>query len=231
MSEGWHVGFVIPTFFVEASLPPNCGVQRNIWKHTRFERQAQVATEYTDEMQTEVDPSLFDAPSEGGGGFWKATAGGKRGQLLRFEEGPEFENEKDVTVDGVKTKKKVKEKSVRWVFSIYRLNGKRVTFVPEGGEKAGQTLPATSDGLSSRVFSKGSKAGKWLGALLNREIDWKAIVAASPAEASAMKAALMQEAIGKWGLLSFGEAKGSDRIILKEIAVVDDDDDEEGDDD
>ncbi len=186
-----------------------------------------------DELQTEVDPSLFNDPTAGDGAFWKAKEGGYRGQLLRFEAGPEFENEKDVTnPDGTKGKKKVKEVSVRWVFAIHRLsNGKRLTFTVEAGEKAGQTIGATADGLSSRVFSKGSKTGKWLRALLGREIDWKALLAASPAEASVMKAALMQEAIGKWGLLSFGPAKNSDRIVLTEIAPIDSDDDEDDDDD
>lgn len=183
----------------------------------------------SDDEQYEVDPNLWDAPTSGeGGAFWRPKAGGYRGKLVRFEEGPEFENLKDVKdpETGEKRKEKVKAKTVRWVFEVYRLSGKRVTFEIEEGDKAGQTQDATADGLASRAFSKGSKTGKWLAAL-GVEVDWKALLSASSGEQRRMQAGYMQQALGKWGLLSFGEAKNSDKIVLTEISKLDVEDDDD----
>ena len=179
------------------------------------------------ETTYEVNPDLFDDASVGeGGAYWPKKEGTYKLQLLRFERGPEFENDKDVTVDGVKTKVKVKAATVRWAFGVYRLNsGKRVTYEPAEGEKAGQTLDAEADGLTSRAFSKGSKAGKWLRCLLGREIDFEGMANMSGAEQSAMKAALMQEALGKWATGTFGLSK-TGKVTLTELGMMDSDDED-----
>lgn len=180
----------------------------------------------SDEQQTS-GADLFNAPSAGGGGaFWQPEKPGT--YLVKFtgvSAGPVFERE--VTDKATGETHKEPNPQVRWAFEVYRLsNRKRVTFVPEDGAEAGQTLEATSDALTSKTFSARSNAGKFIEALCGPQ-DWAVL----SSEGKAGVARLLEEAVGRFAVASFAKGKMSDRIKISELSPVDDEDEETDDDD
>jgi hypothetical protein len=144
--------------------------------------------------------ALFDDPRVAGegGDYWPGREGTFVGKLTGFSEGPSFERDGKV------------DRTIRWMFDIYKLDGSRVQYTPEEGENAGRSLDAEKDGLSSPTISQKSKAGQWFTALLQRDIDFAREKAPD----------LMQEATGKRGLLVMSK-NDKGRIIIKAVARFD----------
>lgn len=136
--------------------------------------------------------------------YWPGKTGTFRGILTGFAKGPEFERkDKDGST-------KI-DKTVRWMFDIYKLDGSRVMYTPEEGDNAGQEMPAEKDALSSLTISNKSKAGEWFMALLG-DVDFATVTAEE----------LMEAAIGKEALLVLGPGTKGDRIVVKTVARFDD---------
>lgn len=154
------------------------------------------------------EDGLFNEPTVAGDGgdWWPGREGTFVGELTGFSKGPVFKNKDD------KTGEEKESPQVRWEFDVYKLDGKRVTYVPEGGPNEGKTVDATKDGLSSLIISPKSKAGEWFKALLARDIDF----------ANEKRDALMAEAMGKRGLIVMSKSEKG-RFVIKTVARLDQD--------
>jgi hypothetical protein len=166
--------------------------------------------------------ALLDAPKipGEGGGFWspdkpKTYVGRFTGLTL----GPQ-----DWTVDREVTDKETGEKKtvkvpnpqVRWNFDVLTLAGRKPVMFTDDNDNE---RPATTDILSSKTFSAKSKAGKIVQALVGPQ-DWAALTAEGPAAT----VRLVNEAVGKYAVLSFSQV--GDRIRATEVSPIDDDEDE-----
>jgi hypothetical protein len=152
-----------------------------------------------------VDTSLFNAPSVGGSGgdWWPGREGSFIGELIGYAKGPTFVN-KD------KDGNDKDSPQVAWQFAIYKLDGSRVTYIPEAGPNEGQTIDAVKDGLTSMIISPKSKAGEWFGALLSREINFD----------KETREDLMNEALGKRGVVAMTKTEKG-RIVIKTVSRLD----------
>ena len=153
-----------------------------------------------------VPAGLFHEPTVGGGDYWPAVNGSYIGELLRFEEGPAFD-ENGKRVEGEATDK---QKRVRWVFNVCNMDGSQVTYVPAEGENKGKTLNATADVLTSLLITKKATAPLYFKALLGREVVFE-----GPNKDSAL--ALMTASIGKKAMLVVGPNKNNKTAVVNII--------------
>ncbi len=144
--------------------------------------------------------SLFNKPKEGGDGdFWPKQNGTYVGICTGFEEGPEVSARTKDQPDATIT-------LVRWTFKLFDMVGNPVTYVPEAGENAGQTIEVETDGLSTPTITRRSKSGGWFMALLDRDIDFD----------EADEEELMAECIGKKAMVVFGP-NDSGKTVLTQV--------------
>lgn len=164
------------------------------------------------ETAPRVADGVLDEPkvSGDGGDYWPGKPGVFKFQFDRLEKGPQdwTQKRKRKNADGVEEEVEVPNPQARWVFKVFKHSGERVTYTAEDG----RTLEAEFDGLTSYTISEKSNAGKYLKALLARDIDF----------ANEKRADLINEALDTFATAVLGQSDNSDRIRIKALERLED---------